>query len=267
MDWVLIPFSHVVMGWVDYLESCTSPEKALTSSPFIKTQQSLCFPDTLSTNTTMPTTTPHTHTHALPPYSPPFLPFWNTKLPVVAMATAGVHKSKLTGILFPQNYHDDFWGAQGGGGGDPQDGWRIWMKGGRGDRVGEAGGDAHPSLPPRSRWCHVALPCHRSRLLRTAAIRRQVSRRFGVTVFGMGYKEGREKILGALAWHTGKLPLCSCLWDLVPMLCNKWKAKVFFMLRVPAPHHAVTFSFWWQTTSMVMELSDQRLRMHLLTYF
>lgn len=90
----------------------------------------------------------------------------------------------------------------------------------------------HVSCP--SRWCCVALPCYYDRLVSAAAIRRQVCRRFGVTVSGMGYKVkmlGGRKALGALGWHQGKLLLCSCLCDLVPKWCKKWKAKAGFRFR------------------------------------
>lgn len=90
----------------------------------------------------------------------------------------------------------------------------------------------HVSCP--SRWCCVALLCYYDRLVSAAAIRRQVCRRFGVTVSGMGYKVkmlGGRKALGALGWHQGKLLLCSCLCDLVPKWCKKWKAKAAFRFR------------------------------------
>lgn len=37
--------------------------------------------------------------------------------------------------------------------------------------------------------------------------------------------------LSALGLHKGKLLLCSCLSDLVPMWCKKWKAKVAFQVQ------------------------------------
>ncbi|CAB1443499.1 unnamed protein product [Pleuronectes platessa] len=76
------------------------------------------------------------------------------------------------------------------------------MKRGERERVRQGGGPV-PSPPttwPRpwkSRWWRVAPPCHSGVRVSAAAIRRQVTGRFGGTVFGTGYKVevqgGRER--------------------------------------------------------------------------
>lgn len=128
------------------------------------------------THTTLSLTHTETHTHAhfntTHPTQTPLKPLLKYK---VAMTTARVHKSKRRGTLDSLKLLGGFLGGKGG---------RIWLKEVEVDR-------AFPSSfsVTCSRWCHVALPCHHCRLLRMAAIRRQVSWRFGVTVFGRGYKE------------------------------------------------------------------------------
>lgn len=160
------------MCW-EYLESCT-PQTSFYLFPFIKTQQLLWFADTLNTNTTMlllslPPQAPspshaHTHTsyyhppHPNTPHGPPLFPSSNTKLPMVAMATAGVHKSKRRGTLHSLKLSGGFffwfgvgWGTGGedwrGVGGDLR-GHRMkdLDEGGRGDRAGEAGRKPVPLL-------------------------------------------------------------------------------------------------------------------------
>lgn len=73
--------------------SCTPPRKSFYLFPLKKKMLRLLqFADTLNTNTTMPLLLcpHHVDTH------PSFFPTSNTKLPVVAMATAGVHESSGT---------------------------------------------------------------------------------------------------------------------------------------------------------------------------
>ncbi len=119
------------MCW-EYLESCTTRQTSFYLFPFIKTQQLLWFADTLNTNTTMlllslqdPPQHTHTQTHSYyhPPHpntplTSPLFPSSNTKLPVVAMATAGVHKSKRRGTLQSLKLSGGFfWGVRGAGSG------------------------------------------------------------------------------------------------------------------------------------------------------
>ena len=140
-------------------------------TPWIPTQQYLSF---LRKNPTPPSKHTHTHTHlgtilptqtesSHPPL--PLFPSSNTKLPMVAMATTGVHKSERRGtfhrlkiirrILF------------GGGGWCRGGGW--WSKGqrdggfgwrGERERVRQGGGPV-PLFPPRgpSRGKKQMVPC------------------------------------------------------------------------------------------------------------
>lgn len=151
---------------------------------------------------------------------------------------SGVHKSKRSPPDNSLKIIGRIFFREGGGGGSVQ--WVTWHRMEdfyKEHRLGKMRRKPmlllhHVSCP--SRWCCVALPCYYDRLVSAAAIRRQVCRRFGVTVSGMGYKVkmlGGRKALGALGWHQGKLLLCSCLCDLVPKWCKKWKAKAAFRFR------------------------------------
>lgn len=114
------------MCW-EYLESCTPPDKLLPLPLYKDPAITLvCWHPEYQYNnaSSFSARPPHTHTHkhtltTLPtqtPHSPPLFPSSNTKLPMVAMATAGVHKSKRRGTLHSLKLSGGFFLGGGGRG-------------------------------------------------------------------------------------------------------------------------------------------------------
>lgn len=143
---------------------------------------------------------PHTHILLPPsllkhpprsPYSPPQI----QSCPWLPWLPQELINPSTEGLFIPWKLSGGFFGGLGLG-------WAHWWWGGEDegfgwgremDRVRQGGSLSLYSTTCPAEADGVTPPCHCGRLLSIAAIRRQVSRRFGVAVFGKGYK---AKMLG-----------------------------------------------------------------------